>query len=195
MISLSTFDILPEYDIKAALPELLDKLPPWRLEKALTYRFELDRFLCAKSFLMLEEMLASVFGIAPCPAFSYHAHGKPYFSEYPDIFFNISHCHRGTACVLADRPVGIDIEEIRYHGQVAEKVLNSNELEQVNSAVDPAEKFAEFWTKKESYVKLSGDGLIVPLKDILAAAEKVMFDTKINRQAGYVCTLAEVRAE
>ena len=191
MVSLSTFDILPEYDIQAVLPELLDKLPPWRLEKALAYRFELDRFLCAKSFLMLEEMLADSYGIAPCPAFSYDAHGKPYFAEYPDIHFNISHCHQGVACALADRPVGVDIEEIRYHGQVAEKVLNSNELEQVNSAADPAEKFAEFWTRKESFVKLIGKGLTVPLKDILAAAEKVVFDTRINRQVGYVCTLAK----
>ena len=104
------FDISNGFDAAWELKELLPRLPQWRLQKGLSYCQDIDKFLCTKSFLMLEDMLREQYGLAVCPEFSYASNGKPYFRDYPEIFFNISHCHRGIACALMYRAVGIDIE-------------------------------------------------------------------------------------
>ena len=42
---------------------------------------------------------------------AYNSQGKPYFLSHCEIFFNISHSSNYVACVIGDRPVGIDIEK------------------------------------------------------------------------------------
>lgn len=184
------FDIPDGFDASAELEELLPLLPKWRLDKAMSYRFDIDKFQCAKSFLMLEDMLREHCGLAVCPEFSYDSHGKPYFRDYPEIFFNISHCHRGIACAVMDKPVGIDIEEIQYDEDLAKVIFNPEELETVRSADEPAVKFTEFWTLKESLLKLTGEGLRDNLKDVLSGTDEVAFTTEINQSAGYVYSTA-----
>ena len=184
------FNIDEDFDAEAGFRAIMPYIPMWRLDKAMSYRFDIDRFLCAKSFLMLEDVLREHFGLAGCPEFSYDSHGKPYFREHPEIFFNISHCHRGIACAVMDRPVGIDIEEIQFDESLAKVIFNPEELEAVRSAEEPAVKFTEFWTRKESFLKLTGEGLRDDLKDVLSGAGEVAFTTGINRPAGYVYSAA-----
>ena len=184
------FDIPDGFDVTAELEELLPLLPKWRRQKVLSYRQVIDRFLCAKSFLMLEDMLREYFGLAECPEFSYDSHGKPCFRNYPGTFFNISHCHKGIACAVMDKPVGIDIEEIQFDEDLAKHIFNPEELEAVRNADDPAVKFTEFWTRKESFLKLTGEGLRDNLKDVLYDADEVVFTTEINQSAGYVYSTA-----
>ena len=184
------FDIPYGFDASAELEELLPLLPKWRLDKAMSYRFDIDKFQCAKSFLMLEDMLREHCGLAVCPEFSYDSHGKPYFRDYSEIFFNISHCHRGIACAVMDKPVGIDIEEIQYDEDLAKVIFNPEELAAVRSADEPAVKFTEFWTLKESLLKLTGEGLRDNLKDVLSGTDEVAFTTEINQSAGYVYSTA-----
>lgn len=184
------FDIPNGFDAASELKKLLPLLPQWRLQKALSYRQNIDRFLCAKSFLMLEDMLRENFGLAHCPEFLYGSHGKPYFSDYPGIFFNISHCHRGIVCAVMDKPVGIDIEEIQFDEDLAKVIFNPEELEAVRSADEPEVKFTEFWTRKESFLKLTGEGLRDNLKDVLSDANEATISTGINRSAGYILSVA-----
>lgn len=184
------FDIPDGLDASAELVRLLPVLPQWRLDKAMSYRFDIDRFLCAKSFLMLDNMLRENFGLAECPEFSYDSHGKPCFRDYPGIFFNISHCHKGIACAVMDKPVGIDIEEIQYDADLAKVILSPGELEAVRSADEPAVKFTELWTRKESFLKLTGEGLRDDMKNVLSGVEGIVFAAEINRSAGYIYSTA-----
>lgn len=184
------FDIPNGFDVASELKELLPLLPQWRLRKVLSYRHDIDRFLCAKSFLILEDMLHEHFGLVGCPEFSEESNGKPFLPAYPEIFFNISHCHRGIACAVMEKPVGIDIEEIQFDEDLAKVIFNSEELEAVRSADDPAVKFTELWTRKESFLKLTGEGLKDNLKDVLSNANDVTFTTGINRSAGYIYSVA-----
>ena len=184
------FDIVEDFDAAAEFRAVLSHIPKGRLDKAMSYRFDIDRFLCAKSFLLLEEMLRQNFGLDCCPEFSYGSNGKPYFRDFPDICFSISHCHRGIACAVLDRPVGIDIEVIQYDYNLADVILNPEELAIVRSAYDPDVRFTEFWTRKESFLKLTGEGLRDNMKDVLSGAEDVNFTTGINRRAGYVYSTA-----
>lgn len=184
------FNIVEDFDAAAGFRAVMPHIPQWRVDKAMSYRFDIDRFLCAKSFLILEDMLREHFGLEGCPEFSYDGHGKPYFREYPEIFFNISHCHRGIACAVMDRPVGIDIEEIQFDESLAKAIFNPEELEAVGSTDEPAVKFTELWTRKESLLKLTGEGLRDDMKDVLSDADEVAFTTEINRPAGYVYSTA-----
>lgn len=184
----SVFDISPELDISEELPDMLALLPGWRRQKALSYRFDRDRFLCAKAYLMLEDMLRTEYRIQHCPEFSYGSNGKPYFKELPGIHFNLSHCHKGVACAISDMPVGIDIEEIQFDEPVAARVFNADEYARIKECASPAEKFTELWTTKESYLKLTGQGICMDLKNVIADAHDVHFATVINSKAGYVYT-------
>ncbi len=186
----SVFDISPELDISDKLPDMLALLPGWRRQKALSYKFDRDRFLCAKAYLMLEDMLRTEYGIQHCPEFSYGSNGKPYFKELSDIHFNMSHCPKGVACAVSDRPVGIDIEEIQFDEPVAMRVFNADEYARIKECATPAEKFTELWTMKESYLKLTGQGISMDLKNVIADAHDVHFETVINSKAGYVYTVS-----
>ena len=184
------FDIPNGFDASAELEELLPRLPQWRLLKVMSYRQDIDRFLCAKSFLMLEAMLRKNFALNKCPEFSYESNGKPFFRKYPRIFFNISHCHRGIACAIMDKPVGIDIEEIQFDEDLAKVILDKDELVSVRNAEEPDVEFTKLWTRKESFLKLTGEGLRDNMMDVLFCADEVTFTTEINRSAGYVYSTA-----
>ena len=139
---------------------------------------------------MLEDILRESFDLDKCPEFSYESHGKPYLRDCPDIFFNISHCRRGIACAVMDKPVGIDIEEIQFDEGLAKVIFNPEELGAVRSADEPAVKFTEIWTRKESFLKLTGEGLRDNLKDVLSDANEVAFTTEINQSTGYIYSTA-----
>ncbi len=97
--------------------------------------------------------------------------GKPFLKNYPDISFNISHCDRLAACAFAPYPVGVDVELPGYFAEILEKRILSEEeeifLARVGAATEKRrEWFFRFWTLKEAYVKMTGTGMDVPVKEI-----------------------------
>lgn len=167
---------------KDEMPTILKELPKWRLEKVLSFYFDIDKYLCAKSFFLLKKMLFQEYQIKDVPQFSYGKHGKPYFKEYPDIYFNISHCKAGIACVVNNAPVGIDIEQIHFDKVIAENVLSHEELKIVQNSKFKEQEFIKYWTMKESYLKLIGIGIIDDMKNILVkCADEVEFKTYIDK--------------
>ena len=59
-------------------------------------------------------------------------HKKPTLAAYPDIHFNISHCHGLVACAFAPFPVGIDVEHIRpFRDHLLHRVLTPEEQAQL----------------------------------------------------------------
>lgn len=177
--------MVPDSISHEEVTKLLSLLPEWRLRKALSYRFDIDRYLCAESFLLLEKMLRENLGLNHCPEFSYEEHGKPFLKEYPGIHFNISHCRKGVACAISESPVGVDIEEIQYDALLSQTVLNPEERSAVEMSDEPEVKFTELWTRKESFLKLTGEGIRDNLKDVLSGKGEVIFKTECNRAAGY----------
>jgi len=176
---------------KDKISYLLNELPKWRLEKALSFYFDIDKYLCAKSFSLLKKMLFEEYQLKDIPKFSYEKNGKPYFKEYPNIHFNISHCKTGIACVINDIPVGIDIEQIHFDKVVAENVLSKNELLIVQNSEFPEQEFIKYWTMKESYLKLIGVGINDDMKNILdKCADEVEFKTYVDKNSLFVTTVA-----
>lgn len=149
------------------LDQALKALPRWRREKALSYRFDRDRYSCAKAYLLLKDLLAIHYGITGDVDFEYGPYGKPFLKAYPGIYFNISHCPKAVFCAVGNAALGVDVEEIQYDEDVAGEVFSESELESIRSSKSPEIRFAQLWTMKEAYLKLQGTGLLNDLKSLL----------------------------
>ena len=86
--------------------------------------------------------------------------GKPCFST-GNWHFSISHSTRHAFCVLADREVGIDAEEMdrQISLGLAPKILSAGELAQFEASADPRDALLRFWVLKEAAAKRTGQGI------------------------------------
>lgn len=76
--------------------------------------------------------------------------GKPFFPDFPDIHFSLSHGKTHVLCCLSDNPAGVDIETVRpIPAPLPSRVCTPAELGQF--------EFFELWVLKESFIKLTGD--------------------------------------
>ncbi len=99
---------------------------------------------------------------------SVNAHEKPYFQDYPQIHFNISHCDRLVACGFSDRELGVDVEDIGpFRESIFRRVLTPGEKDFLLQFQADQQKYQEyfyrFWTLKESRIKEAGLGLAMPM--------------------------------
>ena len=182
------------HEVPAALSdetvaEALAQLQSWRLEKALAFKRPLDRYLCAEAFLLLKKALREAYGLAEEFTFVYGPAGKPALKEHPEIHFNLSHCGSCVCCIVSSSPVGIDVEDIQYDPDLARAVCNAAELEAIADAESPDIEFTRLWTMKESFLKLTGEGMVDDLKNLLSRPQLPDFDIKIN--AGHVMCSAQ----
>lgn len=110
--------------------------------------------------------------------------GKPYFEKYPHICFNISHCSGMIACIVDNKPCGIDCETLRKSRLLtAKRVFTENELRKLeNLNDDDADRFfTAVWTLKEAFAKADGRGLAA-MKD---ASFRINNADVISDRSGY----------
>lgn len=173
------------------LDEALLALPEWRRGQALRYRHERDRRLSAAAYRLLCHGLSVEYGMDKAPEFGWHDGGKPFIVGCPEVHFNLSHCPAAALCVVSRCPVGADIEMLReYNCSLARRVLNDDELRQVEESARPDVEFARLWTMKESLLKLTGEGIRRDLKSVLCG-DGVRFTTAVCLNRGYVYTVCE----
>lgn len=90
--------------------------------------------------------------------------GKPYIKGNP-VYFSISHCDGLAVTVLSKAPVGVDCESIRRASNaVMKRCYGDSEKQNVINSPDSDTTFSRLWTLKESYVKMTGDGIASDLK-------------------------------
>jgi len=174
----------------------LRMLPQWRREKALAFKFKTDQVLCAKAYLLLCMSLREEYGLDCCPQFGYSENGKPYLKEFPHIHFNLSHCKNAVICIIGDSPVGCDVEEIfdSLDTDLCNFVFNEGEILAINSADNPNVEFSRFWTMKEAYLKLTGEGLTDNIKPLLdSIGDKVRFNTIVDSDDKFVISVANLQ--
>ncbi len=144
-------------------------LPTERRNKVLSYRSVIDRNLSLLSYVLLLQGLEKYYGVASLKELrlAYNKYGKPYLIDYPDLHFNISHCHEVVVCAFANRPIGVDVEGlITYDETLLQKVANIEEYHAITNSKDPRLAFTMLWTKKESYMKMRGIGLVDDIHSI-----------------------------
>jgi 4'-phosphopantetheinyl transferase len=153
----------------------LDRLPPVLLagplsaderERAGRFRFDRDRrrFVAARGLLRL--VLGRTLGLDPAGLrFAYGPRGKPSLADGPGLGFNVS--HSGGLALLAfawDRELGVDVEEereVKEAADIARRYFSHRESEELLRLPEGERKAAFFrcWTRKEAFIKATGDGL------------------------------------
>ena len=152
-------------DILEQKPELIKYLPIERRQKLERLRGKNDKNNSLIAWLLLMYALKKPY----LPDFSYYERGKPYFKELPDIHFSISHCKTGVVVVISDKPIGVDIQDIRpFNRRTAERVCNEAELEFLLNSEDKACEFTKLWAIKESILKQSGAGIFGSIKNAIS---------------------------
>lgn len=95
----------------------------------------------------------------------YGKYGKPYFPTLENYFFNLTHSKNYVGVAISDHEVGLDIEMIDYLKRIdrlCKKVFTESEYTEydlLTSQNDKSDYFFKHWTSKESYLKMTGQGL------------------------------------
>jgi len=158
--------ILTFFELHKITDEVFDvwlkKLPKFRQDKVMRYRFRNDRVRSLCAYLLLCVGLGRI-----VENFSYNEHGKPALLD-GDLQINFSHAKSAVVAGFSKHPIGVDVEFIRekYPKIVCKRVFTDAEIQQIETAKDPTLMFFKFWTLKESFVKCLGQGLSFPLKTV-----------------------------
>ena len=103
--------------------------------------------------------------------------GKPYLRDF-DLNISLTHSGEYVGCVVSNKPVGIDIEEIReIRTAVISRVCSSEELEYLiqNNLSD----FFTLWTLKESYIKAT-DYKTLKVKELSFVKDGKLFKAELT---------------
>lgn len=140
------------------------------LARAASFRFQEDRDRFVASRGILRILIGSYLECEPGQLhFRYSEKGKPQLPSAPELRFNVA--HSGGVIVWAfarGRRVGIDVEEIRTDfstQEIAERFFSPVERQALRALPSSRrhEAFFQCWTRKEAFVKATGDGLSLPL--------------------------------
>lgn len=117
---------------------------------------------------LLKKAVSEIYGIdTDTMTIKKGEHGKPYFEERQDIYFNISHSGDYVAVMVGDSPLGVDIQTIRpVKERMIEKICSEEEKSFVYNSLDKDRAFITLWTLKESYIKAIGTGMSFPMSGI-----------------------------
>lgn len=132
-----------------------------RREKVLSYKTREDQKRSLAAGLLLEQILNER-GYKG-EQIAVDENGKLYLPGVDDFFFSLSHSGEYAACVVSDVPVGVDIQQKREtRANIARRFFQCEEAERIEK--QPREKqtdmFFRYWTGKESYLKLKGEGIL-----------------------------------
>jgi 4'-phosphopantetheinyl transferase len=150
--------------------ELKDLLAEDEMNRALQFKFAHDsrRYIVARA--ALRHILSTILDTEPASLqFSTGPYGKPQLMK-GNLQFNVS--HSGVIALIAvarERELGIDIEEMRHLDDavlIAKRFFAPEEAQQIAAMTDSAmimRAFFECWTRKEAFIKATGEGLSRPL--------------------------------
>lgn len=172
---LTRYDTIDDEDSLDRMRQLLDEEE--RAHEHVFY-FADDR----KRYLVTRAMVRTVLSrYVPLPPdawiFTKNAYGRPAIADdivdaWPEargLAFNLSHTRGLIALAVSrDREVGVDVEHLSVRNVslgIAHRFFSANEVRDLAAVPDHAQqdRFFEYWTFKESYIKARGMGLSLPL--------------------------------
>lgn len=157
MMNFYLLDVTGLPDPKVDEMALLD-IPDWRRAHIMKYLRERDRRLSLGAWRLMEKALLRHGFLASNVKIG--ANGK---LECDGVYFNLSHSGDMVLCAVSDAPVGCDIEKATGAPfEVAERVFTKKERRYLLDAKNTGEanrRFFRLWTMKESYMKMTGEGL------------------------------------
>ena len=142
-------------------PEIMKGLPEERVNKIRKYKQVKDRKQSLGAGLLLLKVFEEQ-GRFP-KEITYGFNGKP---EAEGIQFNLSHSQDKAVCVVGEKPVGVDIEKVEeIRENIAKRFFTTKENAYLDQFCEEERKreFFRLWTMKESYMKMTGEGMKLSL--------------------------------
>lgn len=198
MVKLYYAKITKLYDEKC-FEEKIKQVKENRQVRILEYCQKKDRCRSLAASLLLKKALEEEGVCYEAACFTKEPGGKPKLLQN-GLFFNLAHAQELAVCVISDQQVGVDVERRdRLEGkeqsrklQIAKKILTPEEWKLWEKAGCQIEELISVWTKKESYVKMTGKGLTENLTTVDTLSNA--FYQQILVDDGYVisvCTALE----
>jgi 4'-phosphopantetheinyl transferase len=177
-------------------------------DRALKYHFERDRKIYLTGHVFIRKVLSFYTGLQPKSLdLSPVVNTKPVLLNAPfPIHFNISHCGKHImVAVCFDSEVGIDVEEMIDDFDTdgfSENNYHPNEIAEMSRMAGDSqdEYFYTIWTRKEAWLKLTGEGMNDRLRAIDFSGGNVspvgvdwnrdLFMVSWRESGNYVATLA-----
>ena len=153
--------------------ERLEKLPKEKHQEV----------LCA--YLLLRMALWEQRGWRDLPRIEVDELGKPFFPDYPDTHFSLSHTAGAAAAALADTPVGVDIERVRP--------VSVRAMERI-AGVRTEAAFFRSWVRREARVKRTGSGIVTMMRTE-APLNRGEFYYEVDAFHGYAAGVAAGQPE
>jgi 4'-phosphopantetheinyl transferase len=176
--------------------------------RAARFHFPGDRQHFVASRALLRMVLAGYLATDPGSlSFSYSKKEKPALGPAhatSDITFNVS--HSGGIALFAftrRREIGVDVEQVRLDFDVeaiARRFFSAHEQRQLAGLPNEKrfEAFFRCWTRKEAYIKATGEGLSLPLHqfDVSVAADdqEALLSTRPDNSEVALWSLREIPA-
>ena len=144
------------------VPDELKKLPMERQQRIHNMQQEKSRKQSMGVGLLLQKVLA-LYHMQDSQVFI-GEHGKPMIEG---LEFSLAHSGNLVICAVSDKPIGCDVEEIRKAPKgVAKRYFSESEQAYLSrfSEEEYDKEFFKLWTMKESYVKMTGEGIAQTLE-------------------------------
>lgn len=159
------------------------------------FHFEKGRHEYLVTRALVRTVLSRYAGVDPHEwRFVSNAYGRPEIASpphLPPLRFNLSHTEGLIVCIVAlDREVGVDVENLERPGEtveIADQFFSPTEARALRALPLEAQRqrFFDYWTLKESYIKARGMGVSLPLDQFSFHVEtgcpiRISFDPRMK---------------
>jgi 4'-phosphopantetheinyl transferase len=167
--------------------EYYNRLPKYFQKRVDIKHFQKEKNLSLCGGLLLEYVLKEQGNDLLLRDIQVGDNGKPYFADMAEFQFNISHSGTKVFLAVSENNIGCDVEFIRdINMKIADRYFSENERLYIKNAQNEAEqkeRFFDLWTLKESFLKVRGAGLSLPLTSF-----DILIDDEIRIvQNAYLC--------
>ncbi len=162
------------------------------------YRFDRNKREYLLTRALVRSTLSRYASVAPARwTFVANEHGRPAvaIAEHAFLRFNLSNTEGLIALIVArDTDVGIDVEDRSRRGEtvgIADRFFSPDEVTALRALPEERQRdrFFDYWTLKEAYIKACGKGLAIPLDHFsfsIGGAESITiaFDPRLPDDPG-----------
>ena len=143
-----------------------DSLSAYRRDKIDRQRFMADKKRSMAAGILMDLGLQE-HGLREAQVRVCHGeNGKPYLPDYPEIHYNLAHSGNMAMAVFAETEAGCDIEKVRTADlKLARRFFCPGEYAFIAGLEGEEQDYAfvRLWTLKESFLKVTGMGMRLPL--------------------------------